>query len=172
MSTHLLTTSSLLWEHEGSRSLKGAASVHSEWQSWFGKICSSGWKTEKVQNLLALSSFVWDYVQFQTHPEKSTTVINRKSLKVLVSWCSMWHIQPCSRDLILVSCIEQHWLPKCIGPVGARASSDTIPVVPSPQQEETLRFHLWSWKSSWVPLNSFYTPWKYPWLASELLLSA
>lgn len=67
MSTHLLTTSSLLTVHEGSRSLKEAASVKSEWQSLSGKMCPSCWKTEKAQNLLALSSFVWDNVQFQTH---------------------------------------------------------------------------------------------------------
>lgn len=38
MSTHLLTTSSLLMVHEGSRSLKEATSVKSEWQSLSGKI--------------------------------------------------------------------------------------------------------------------------------------
>lgn len=67
MSTQLLTTSFLLMVHEGSRSLKEAASVKSEWQSLSGKICPSCWNTEKIQNLLVLSSFFWHNVQFQTH---------------------------------------------------------------------------------------------------------
>lgn len=40
--------------------------------------------------------------------------------------------------------IEQRQFPKCISPVGARASSDTVPVpvVLSPQHAKTLGFHL------------------------------
>lgn len=41
--------------------------------------------------------------------------------------------------------IEQRQFPKCISPVGARASSDTVPVpvVLSPQHAKTLGFHLY-----------------------------
>lgn len=81
---------------------------------------------EKVQNLLALSSFVWDDVQFQTHPEISIAVITEK---VSESPClTVQHVTYSSRDLMFIYCVEQHQLPKCISPIGARVSSDTVPV--------------------------------------------
>lgn len=139
----------------------------------FGKICSSCWKTEIVQNLLALSSFVWDYLKFQTHPETSTTVINRKSL---------WKCLSGARDIFslvaeFIYCIEQPRLPKCISPVGARASSDTlpVPVILSPQHAKTVGFHLYienTLEYHWTLI--LYSPlqlWNHSWLASELFLS-
>lgn len=144
MSTQLLTTSSLFMVHEGSRSLKEAASVKSEWQSLSGKICPSCWKTEKVQNLLALSSFFWDNVQFQTHLQQwLSEVLESACLRVeQVTHGAL----PCSSNRMFIYCIEQCQFLKCTGPVGARAFSGTVqvPAVPSTQHEKTLGFlHLY-----------------------------
>lgn len=76
------------------------------------------------------------------HPQQRLTE------RVLESACLMVeHVthSACSRDLMFIYCIEQRQLPKCISPVGARASSDTVPVpaVLSPQHAKTLGFHLY-----------------------------
>lgn len=42
---------------------------------------------------------------------------------------------PCSSSLLFIYCIEQHQFPKCIGPIGARASSDTV-IVPTVQSTQ------------------------------------
>lgn len=139
MSTHLLTTSSLLMVQEGSRSLKAAASVKSEWQS--GKICPSCWKKKHKICLpcLPLSEIMCS----------SKHICNSGYQKVFESAClTVEHVThwalPCSSDLMFIYCIEQHQFLKCIGPVGARASSDTVPVpvVLSTQYAKTLGFHL------------------------------
>lgn len=172
MSTHLLTTSSLLMVNEGSRSLKEAASVKSEWQSLSGKICPSCWKTEKVQNLLALSSFVWDNVQFQTHLQQW---LSESLWKCLSASGVCDTLSPAL--LMFIYCIDQHQFPKCIGPVGPgilwHPSSPSCSVYstckdprlpPLFKVENTLKYY-WTL----IPYSLFQV-WNHPCLASELFL--
>lgn len=78
----------------------------------------------------------------------SKHICNSGYQKVFESAClTVEHVThwalPCSSDLMFIYCIEQHQFLKCIGPVGARASSDTVPVpvVLIMQRAKTLGFH-------------------------------
>lgn len=176
MSTHLLTTSSLLMVQEGSRSLKEAASVKSEWQSLSGKICPSCWKIEKAQNLLALSSFVWDNVQFQTHLQQWLSESLWKclpdsgacdTLSPALQQRSNVHLlhRTASVSEMHRSCRSQGILWHCSSPSCSDYATCKDPRFPPLfKVENTLKYH-WT-----LILYSLFQIWNHPWLASELLL--
>lgn len=119
----------LLWSKKGRAGLRRSVPVAEGQIKW--------------QGLLALSSFVWDHVQFQTHPKASVTVIKGKSLDV--------HVRG-ARDTFSPAAeiwrIEQRQLSKHIHSAGARASFDTVPVpiVLRLQHAKMSAFHLYKIK--------------------------